>query len=160
MGWQFMLPDAVRDLIDSEIDQIDELFAQYRDLLDRAATKEPDHVQRAALASVLHSFYTGVEGILLTVAKRVDEQVPHGSHWHRELLDQSVTATDLRSALLSGTLRNNLDRYLAFRHFFRQAYSFSLRWNEMRDLVVEANSTWSKVKGELLDWLARHDRPE
>ena len=38
-------------------------------------------VERTALGSVLHSFYTGLEGIFLTVAKRVDEQVPSGNRW-------------------------------------------------------------------------------
>lgn len=148
-----MLDEVVRDQIRSEIDQIDELFAQFSELMESALAGEPDQVQLAALASVLHSFYTGVEAILLTVAKRVDERVPSGERWHRDLLDQTAAATDLRPAVLSEDVRATLDRYLAFRHFFRQAYSFVLRWGDMRDMVDDARPTWAAVRDEIMCWL-------
>ena len=42
---------------------------------------------------------------------------------------------------------------LAFRHFFRQAYAYVLRWEEMRDLVNGLASTWAQTKTELETWL-------
>jgi hypothetical protein len=36
-----------------------------------------------ALASVLHSFYNGLENIFLSIARHVDQQVPTGDRWHR-----------------------------------------------------------------------------
>ena len=159
ISWLSMLDNVVRDQIRSEIDQIDELFAQFAELMDSSLASEPDPVERVALASVLHSFYTGVEAILLTVAKRVDECVPSGGSWHRELLDQSVAATDLRPAVVSAEVRTALDRYLAFRHFFRQAYSFLLGWERRRDLVADARRTWSDAKGEIDGWLRETQAP-
>lgn len=46
-----------------EILQINQLLETYQDLLDRVVHKSPDLVEVTALASVLHSFYTGVESI-------------------------------------------------------------------------------------------------
>jgi len=121
--------------------------------MESALAGEPGHVQRAALASVLHTFYTGVESVLLTVAKRVDHRVPSGERWHRDLLDQSATATDRRPAVLSEQVRTSLEVYLGFRHFFRQAYTFVLRWDEMRVLVTDSRKTWSLVRNDLERWL-------
>ena len=148
-----MLDDIVRDQLRSEILQIEDLFAEFAELLDKSASTEPSMVERAALGSVLHSFYTGLEGIFLTVAKRVDEQVPAGNRWHRDLLDQVAAATDRRTALISKETKESLQAYLAFRHFFRQAYTYVLRWEEMRDLVNGLASTWARTKTELEAWL-------
>jgi hypothetical protein len=154
ISWPLTLDKVVCEQLRSEIEQIDELFEQFAELIASSVSSEPDLVQRAALASVLHSFYTGVEAILLTVAKRVDAQVPVGARWHRDLLDQSVAATDRRPAVLTAAVRTSLDRYLAFRHFFRQAYSFVLRWDDMRDLVTEVQQTWTDAKRDIERWLA------
>ena len=148
-----MLDSVVHDLLRSEIEQIDELLMQFAGPIASSASSPPDLVQMAALASVLHSFYTGVEGILVTVAKRVDERVPTGSRWHPDLLDQSVASNGRRPAILTQEVRAGLDRYLAFRHFFRQAYSFQLRWDEMRDLVLDIRQTWTATKGDIESWL-------
>ena len=148
-----MLDDIVRDQLRSEILQIEDLFAEFAELLDKSASTEPNMVERAALGSVLHSFYTGLEGIFLTIAKRVDEQVPSGDRWHRDLLDQVAAATDRRTALISKETKESLQAHLAFRHFFRQAYTYVLRWEEMRDLVNGLASTWARTKTELEAWL-------
>ena len=148
-----MLDDIVRDQLRSEILQIEDLFAEFSELLDKSARTEPSMVERAALGSVLHSFYTGLEGIFLTVAKRVDEQVPSGDRWHRNLLNQVAAATERRTALISKETKESLQTYLAFRHFFRQAYTYVLRWEDMRALVNGLASTWARTKTELEAWL-------
>ena len=122
-------------------------------MLDKSAKTEPSVVERTALGSVLHSFYTGLEGIFLTVAKRVDKQVPSGDRWHRDLLDQIAAGTDLRPSLISKETKESLQTYLAFRHFFRQAYAYVLHWEEMRDLVNGLASTWARTKTEIEAWL-------
>lgn len=45
-----MLPDLVRDLIRSEIEQIEDLFSQFGELMESSVSSEPDLVQRTALA--------------------------------------------------------------------------------------------------------------
>jgi hypothetical protein len=144
-----MLDDIVRDQIQSEIQQIEDLFVEFSELLDNSATIDPNTIERTALGSVLHSFYTGLEGIFLTVAKRVDGKVPSGERWHRDLLDQITAPTDLRNLLISAETKESLREYLAFRHFFRQAYVYVLHWEEMRGLVNGLKPTWTRVKTEI-----------
>ncbi len=107
-----------------EVSQIDQLFAVYTDLLDRVQQGTPNTTEIAAAASVLHSFYNGVENIFLSVAKGLDQSVPSGSQSHRDLLLQMIRATTNRTAVVSKETANMLADYLGFRHFFRHSFSF------------------------------------
>jgi hypothetical protein len=64
-----------------------------------------------------------------------------------------AVATPRRSALVSGETKESLLQYLAFRHFFRQAYATVLRWEEMRHLVLGATATWERARAEAEAWL-------
>ena len=59
-----MLDNIVRDQIRSEIEQIEQLLTEFALLLRRTWTKEPDAVERAALGSVSHSFYSEIEAFI------------------------------------------------------------------------------------------------
>jgi hypothetical protein len=51
-----------------EVESIDRLlFNSYAELLGLVQRKEPTLAEMAALASVLHSFYNGVENIFLSI---------------------------------------------------------------------------------------------
>jgi len=51
--------------------------------------------------------------------------------------------------LISESLRNTLSEYLAFRHVFRQAYSFDLHWEKMSALVLNCEATFQRLETEL-----------
>lgn len=144
-----MLNEIGRDQIRSEIEQIEDLFVRFGPLLSKSETDEPDVVELSALGSVLHSFYTGLEGIFLTVAKRVDAEVPAGDRWHMDLLDRIATRTDHRSEVVSENTKQELEAYLAFRHFFRHAYVYILKWEVMQDLVGRLREVWEMAKQEI-----------
>ena len=57
------LTKAVVQSISVEIAQLDLLFVTYAELLAKVQQLSPDVVELAALATVLHSFYNGTEGI-------------------------------------------------------------------------------------------------
>ena len=57
-----------------EIEQIGLLFEAYADLLERVQRRTPDLVEVTAVASVLHSFYNGLENIFLSIAKGIDSE--------------------------------------------------------------------------------------
>lgn len=63
------LVEKVISQVKFEIGQIDHLFESYADLLEQAQKKAPDLVEITAVASVLHSFYNGLENIFLSIAK-------------------------------------------------------------------------------------------
>jgi hypothetical protein len=118
-------------------------------------------VELAALATVLHSFYNGSEGIFLNIARLLDGHMPDETRWHRALLAQMARPAAARPAVLSADLETRLTDYLAFRHYFRHAYAFTLDWARMESLVDELPRVHEALRGELgafLQFLAA--RPE
>ena len=132
-----------------EIGQIDHLFSVYADLLQGARAQPPDHVQATAIASVVHSFYNGVENVFRVIAKHVDRSVPDGDHWHQDLLDVMAQATAHRAPAITLDTAGVLRKYLAFRHFYRHSYSFLLEWDELRHLADPLPDFWREVKSQL-----------
>lgn len=139
--------------IQFEIEQIDRLLDAYAELLDRADSDDPDLITVKAMASVLHSFYTGVENIFSTVAKQIDMNVPQGPRFHSELLAIMTQETPQRPAVLGIELATQLLKYLGFRHYYRHAYSFRLDWDEMSALVRQLETTWSSLKRALQEFI-------
>lgn len=66
-----MYPKKIASNIQFEIQQIDKLFEKYNSLFDKCSRSEPDLIELTALASVLYSFYNGIENIFLTIAKKL-----------------------------------------------------------------------------------------
>ena len=137
-----------QDIMDS-VEDIDELLASYEILIRTTKQKEPDNIELAALGTVLHSFYNGVEGIFLNIVKHVDKSVPNGFAWHQTLLRQVTEETDNRIPVITEQTADILAPYIKFRHFFRHAYAFMLDWQRMKPLVDELNLVWNALKREL-----------
>jgi hypothetical protein len=139
--------------IDVELAQLRQLLAEHSPLLRLVRTTPPDGIERSALAAMLHSFYTGIENLFKRIAIECDGGPPAGSAWHRALLDSMATATAARPAVLSPALHSRLTEYLQFRHVFRQAYAFQLRWEKMQALVGDCETTLAGFESELRKWL-------
>lgn len=136
-----------------EIGEIDRLLGAYQELVQREEQSTPHLVELTALASVLHSFYNGLENIFLSIAKGIDKNVPTGAQWHRELLTQMTLATAKRTSVITRETARQLGNYLSFRHFYRHSYSFFLEWNELEKLVTPLPEVWRRVKQELQAFL-------
>ena len=143
------MSETISERIQRDTALIDQMLAAYADLLLQVEQQPPDLVQVTALASVLHSFYNGLESIFVAIAKEVDHTVPAGDRWHRELLEQMGAATEFRDAVLPSPLKSQIQNYLAFRHYYRHAYSFFLRWEELRELVLPLTAVWDQTKSVL-----------
>lgn len=147
------MAEKVISQVTFEIDQIDQLFAAYADLWERAQQGTPDLVELTALASVLHSFYNGLENIFLSIAKGLDQEVPTNAQWHRDLLVQMTQETANRRSVLSTELAQQLADYPGFRHFYRHSYSFFLEWGELEKLAISLPEVWDRTKKELSEFL-------
>jgi hypothetical protein len=121
-----MLDERTQAHIVREIQQVERLLFEYRELLEIAHKTTPGLVEQTALSAVLQSFYNGVEGIFQTIAKRLDQKVPTGETWHRDLLRQMGNPTEKRKPVISDTTLERLEPYLGFRHVSRHAYTFKL----------------------------------
>jgi hypothetical protein len=147
------LAEKVVSQVTFEIGQIDQLLVAYADLWERGRQGTPDLVDITAMASVLHSFYNGLENIFLSITKGLDQEVPTGTQWHRDLLVQMIHETANRSSVISVELAQNLTDYLGFRHFYRHSYSFFLEWGELEKLVTALPEVWDQAKRELSAFL-------
>ena len=140
-----------------ELNQMEKHLNSYENLIRKAKSKKPDLIEMTALASVLHSFYNGVENMFVAVAKNIDKHVPEGSNWPKELLKQMLERNEAREPVISEDLRDKLIKYLAFRHFYRHSYSFYLDWKELENLVLSINNTWEQVRQEMTELISKHN---
>jgi ribonuclease HepT-like protein len=79
----------------------------------------------------------------------LDGRPPSGEFWHQELLDAMARPTGRRNPVISPSLRPRLKEYLEFRHVFRHAYVFDLRWERMKPLVLGCEETLRLFEEEL-----------
>lgn len=141
-----MLYNKLVKKIEFEISEIGKELESYKILIDLCKVKEPDLIEKTAVASVLHCFYTGVENILVAIAKNFDKSIPADKNWHNKLLNQLSEKTEKREAVLTKDNMDFLLGYLGFRHFYRHSYSFYLDWVLLSKLILPIEDIWNAVK--------------
>ncbi len=104
---------------------------------------------------MLHSFYNGAENALKRILIETDVAIPSGPASHAELLKQAATDGQGRPPVISAELHQSLLPFMAFRHFFRHAYSFQMNWERMQDLVTALPRTAEMLRDELTVFLRR-----
>ena len=155
-----MLDEALSRLIIREIEEIDALLTRSSPLLETPVDAEPSFERLAALATVLNSFYTGLERIFERITSKFDSRQSEGQRWHIELLNQVVQKTETRPAVLSEESRQRLRDYLAFRHRSRHAYAHYLIWSGMAQLVAGTWQTWNSVRSEIMEFVQQQSPPD
>ncbi len=115
----------------------------------RSRPAEQDlYIDSAALN--LHSFYSGLERLLESIANELDGGLPKGEAWHRELLYQmTANLSGIRPPVLRAESVRHLDEYRRFRHVVRNVYAEHLDPTRVGVLVEGLSSVWNAVKAEL-----------
>jgi len=104
--------------------------------LQAKAIQQNDNDYYDGVALNLHSFYTAVERILEDIAREIDESLPSGPDWHRDLLAQlAAEFPTVRPAVLQRSSRACLNEYRGLRHVIRNVYTFNLRPTRLNDLI-------------------------
>ena len=124
-------------------------------LLAKCIASPPNADELAALGAILHAFYNGVENILKRVAVALDGGAPSGETWHADLIESMCEATPRRPGFLSPSLSETLQEYMDFRHVFRHGYSFELRWEKMKGLVLGLDDALGRLEKETEDFFGR-----
>jgi len=141
--------DELASQIALECQELEGLCEYYRPLLGQCSQSEPGRFEVSALATLLHSFYGGVENIFKRIALDVDGSLPAGKYWHRDLLNAMMRPSASRAAVIPVSLAIRLRSYLQFRHVFRSVYSSRLDWDRMAPLVLECEETFRHLREEL-----------
>ena len=137
----------LRDDLSRECSRLQTLVTGLSDLGQRLEGSA-DAVDAAALR--LHSFYTGVERMLLLVSRVVNGGTPgQGEGWHRRLLERMAMATDTRPAVLNESTQQDLQEYLRFRHLVRNLYADELRPEPIQRLIEQLQNTWPKLDADI-----------
>lgn len=126
---------AVAGRIRQELDDVREVADRAAAAWERyEATGDEHYLDSVALN--LHDVYVGFERLFEDIARRVDQSVPDGPHWHQELLDQmSSTIADTRPTVLTPETRRQLERYQGFRHVVRNVYAAEFDPDQIEPLV-------------------------
>ena len=132
-----------------EISQIDKLINASQPLQDLCRLKQPDFIELSAAAMVLHSFYNGIENIILMILKNYQEKLPNGINWHMELLEKASVQEGDRKIIFNSELKSQLEEYRKFRHIVRHIYNYKLNWTMMEGILNNMNSIWNKAKEDL-----------
>jgi hypothetical protein len=141
--------------------RIGESLAELERLVERAtqlgdkALRTGDDGYWDGVALNLHGFYTGVEQILADIARTIDENLPTGPDWHRDLLLQmSAEIPDARPPVIARDTRYCLDEYRGFRHVVRNVYAFHLRPSRVQELVADLPACFAAVSHDLTSFAA------
>ncbi|MBU1487675.1 antitoxin [bacterium] len=101
---------------------------------------------KAALGYYLHNLYNACESILKMIAGFFENSV-EGARWHTDLLRRMTLEIEgIRPSVLSKDSYSLLNELRKFRHLFRHAYDYELRWKKLNDLVEE----YKREKGNFL----------
>ena len=108
----------------------------------------------SAAALLLHSFYNGIENVLILIFKSYNEEVADEAKWHMGLLSKAFVSNANRKQIFKNELQESLEEYLKFRHFIRHAYGFQLEWPVMEELVKKIENVWSNIKEDLNNFVS------
>jgi hypothetical protein len=139
----------LRALIEDHRARLRRLLHDHHDFFIDLSRGDPSLVEREAAATVLHSFYTGVETILRSIADGLDGGVAKTDTWHATLLEAMARPTPARPAALSASTADRLREFMVFRHRFRNMYGFELNWTLMQPLVAALQSTLQAFEDDL-----------
>lgn len=148
------MDNLIKEQIKFKINDIEKLFLEYDLIFKKIEVETPDLFDMTILGSVLHSFYNGLENIFEIIAKNIDNSVPTGNKSHQELLHQMASENGIRNEVINEELYSKLKEYATFRHFYRHAYSFQLKWEKMEALVDNINYIWEEVKQSLENFIS------
>jgi hypothetical protein len=140
------LDENLRIKIEHEISRIDKQITDAKPLLDLCKIREPDFVEITATAQILHSFYNGIESVIILFIKNNGEKLPNDIHWHKTVFEMAFGKNSKKIKIINDDIKEKLEDYLSYRHFIRHSYSSELKWNEMAPLVKELDETWKIIK--------------
>jgi len=140
------LDNSVKIKIEHEISRIEKLLTDSNPLISLCKMKQPDFIEITAMAQILHSFYNGIESVVVLFLKSINEKLPSDYKWHKTLLDIAFGQNSKNIKIFREEIKILLNDYMAFRHFIRHSYSSELEWEDMKHLVEKINEIWENLK--------------
>jgi hypothetical protein len=145
-----LYPELVQR-IRGEIPDLDQVSQRALAAWAQAKEVPGESVYLDSVALNLHAFYSGLERLFELIARHVDDTLPSGETWHRDLLRQMAQdMPETRPAVLSQDNALTLDEFRRFRHLVRNVYTRSLAPGKMVALMAALPEFWPTLRAELL----------
>jgi len=145
--------EALKKDIEIELKNLQRLTEEMEELMSKLP-KPPGFIETRAAGSILHDFYCGIEKIFERIAVVIDQKMPEGEDWHKQLLKQMATPLEgIRKEVIKEDLFLELKEYLSFRHLFRHIYGFNLKWEQFSRLCYSIDFLKEKLKFVVTDFL-------
>jgi predicted nucleotidyltransferase len=140
---------ALKLLIDDELISLERIVNDVQAALQEVG-ETPSQLEVNGLAAYLHQYYTGIEAIFRRISLQIDRSFPTGERSHLDLLEQMAeNIPQVRTALINPQQYLIFKDYLNFRHFFRHAYGYKLRWQEIRLKLVMMPESFEQLSQRL-----------
>lgn len=112
------------------------------------ATNHKKYVEKT-IASDLAEVYSGIERIFERIAREVDMQMPSGSRWHNDLLEQMAKRQPERPPVISPNTLPRLKELLDFRHKVNNIYREELIYEKAEEHAKPIGELFATVSKEL-----------
>ncbi len=126
--------------IEAEYETIEKILSSLPD----KPLSQLSELELAGVATLIHSFYNGIENMIKQTFQAKSLHIPTGASWHQNLL-----LTAVKESIISAQLADELKEYLAFRHFFTHAYAVDLQYQRIEPLVAKTLKIFENFKTEI-----------
>ena len=137
----------LKEYCEAEFENIDTVVFELFSII-KTAKSEYSTAELAAIATFIHNCYNGIENILKRILSFNQIEMKETPTWHKDLLK-----TSLDIGIVTNDLYSTLSDYLSFRHFFVHAYSFTLRWDELKPLVQDLEKTLKTFRSAIYNFI-------
>ena len=141
--------DSTKVKINSELLKLQRLISEVIPVIETLKQREPNHIEMGYLSTTLQSFYCGIERVVLIYLKSIGDRIPNEGHWHKSILEMMFGSNSQNREIIRNDLKKRILIHLDIRHYVRHAYGFELLWSDIREIVLNLEDTWSKVKEDI-----------
>lgn len=132
--------------IDNDLLAMRNIEAQIEELYNTLEQNNIKDKDKAAFGYYLHNLYNAIESILKKLAYFFENSI-QGNTWHIDLLKRMTLEIEgIRPAVISKETYIMINELRKFRHIFRHAYDYELRFKRMDELWKE----YGENKGNFL----------
>ena len=129
----------LREKVLAEAALVEETLSTLRQTLARPRMERPEWM---AVGGFIFNVYTGMENMLKNVCRARGVQLPSASpSSHLDLLDAA-----LANGVVGARMRDDLDEYRAFRHFFAHGYGVVLDPEQLGPLAEKLPAVWRRFR--------------
>ena len=116
--------------------------------LEIVAEQHKKYIEKT-IASDVAEIYRGIESIFEQIAREADKNIPTGSSWHTDLLDQMAERREKRPEVITQKTVQRLKQLLKFRHRVNNIYRHELIYDEAEKHARQVDDLYECVSEEI-----------